>query len=175
VEVLNVHERRFAAPPDAVGRLLDGLASAHDRLWPRDRWPPMRLDRPLGVAATGGHGPVRYTVETYVPGRLVTFRFTGPRGFVGTHGYHVEALDDGGSRLRHTLAMQAVGTARVTWPLVFRPLHDALIEDSLDRAALALGEAPVGARWSLTVRILRGLLARVSGARRRAVPRARGA
>lgn len=170
MEVLNVHERRFATPPSAVGRLLDGLASADDRLWPHDRWPPMRFDRPLEVGAAGGHGPVRYTVETYEPGRRVVFRFTGPPGFLGTHRYDVEALADGGTRLRHTLAMRAAGTARLTWPLVFRPLHDALIEDSLDRAAVALGEAPVGARWSRAVQTLRGQLARIPGVRRGAGP-----
>lgn len=172
VDVRNVHERRFAAPPAAVGRLLDGLASADDRLWPRGRWPAMRFDRPLAVGAAGGHGPVRYTVEAYTPGASVRFRFTGPPGFLGTHGYDVGPLGDGGTRLRHTLAMRTAGAARLTWPLVFRPLHDALIEDSLDRAAVALGLAPVGAPWSLAVRGLRRVLTR---ARRGAATGPRGA
>lgn len=33
-------------------------------------------------------------------------------------------------------------------PLVFRPLHDALIEDALDRAATSLGLDPEKPRWS---------------------------
>jgi hypothetical protein len=40
-------------------------------------------------------------------------------------------------------------------PIVFRPLHDALVEDCLDRAAQAVGEAPELRPWSLWVRILR--------------------
>lgn len=158
MDVRNVHERCFAAPSDAMGRLLDGLASADDRLWPHDRWPAIRFDRPLAVGAVGGHGPIRYTVEAYTPSTSVRFRFTGPRGFVGTHGLDVEALGEGGTRLRHTLAMRTAGEARLTWPLIFRPLHDALIEDSLDRAAVALGLAPIKAPWTLAVRGIRRLL-----------------
>lgn len=169
MQVRNVHARAFAAPPDAVGRLLDGLASADDQLWPRDRWPAMRLDRPLGVGATGGHGPVRYTVDAYAPGVGVCFRFRAPRGAVGTHRFEVEPLADGGACLWHILVIDAVGPARLTWPLVFRPLHDALLEDALDRAALSLGEAPVAAPWSRPVRLLRAsltLMRRLRGWRR---------
>ena len=43
--------------PGVAGRLLDGLSAADDRLWPKDRWPAMRFDRPLKVGARGGHGP----------------------------------------------------------------------------------------------------------------------
>jgi hypothetical protein len=168
--VHNVHERDFAAPLGAVGALLDSLASPNDRLWPRDRWPAMRFDRPLAVGAVGGHGPVRYEVEAYTPGRAVRFRFIGPRGFLGTHGYEVVRAgsgDEGGTRLRHTLEMRTAGLARLSWPLVFRPLHDALIEDSLDRAAGALGLPPVNAAWSPLVRGLRWLLTPRARARRR--------
>ena len=66
--VHNIHQRRIAAPPARVGELLDTLASGKDRLWPHERWPPMKLDTPLGIGATGGHGPIRYVVEAYDPG-----------------------------------------------------------------------------------------------------------
>lgn len=46
-----------------------------------------------------------------------------------------------------------MASARET--LVFRPLHDTLIEDCLDNAAYALGEAPRSRPWSLWVRTLR--------------------
>ncbi len=123
----------------------------------------MRLDRPLQVGASGGHGPIRYRVEAYEPGRAVVFRFTRPQGFEGTHGFEVEARSTG-SRLRHVLEMEARGTACVSWPLVFRPLHDALIEDALDRAQRALGEVPARPnRWSAFVRLLRFLLGTFAG------------
>src|SRR3972149_5004392 len=98
----------------------------------------MRFDKPLGVGAIGGHGPIRYSVEQYEPGRLVRFRFTGPRGFRGTHSFIVLSGPDGAS-LRHEISLRPTGVGRVTWFVVFRPLHDALIEDAMDRASAALG------------------------------------
>lgn len=156
--VRNVHERRFSAAPSQVGALLDGLASPDDRLWPSARWPRMRLTPSLQVAARGGHGPVRYVVETFVPGRLVRFRFTAPRGFDGVHAFEVVEDEERATTLRHVLEMTPRGWARLTWPLVFRPLHDALIEDGLDNAARALGEEARARPWPLRVRVLRTAL-----------------
>ena len=155
MKVRNIHIRSFPVPSRAIAPLIDGLSAPGDRLWPHERWPPMRFDRALGVGADGGHGPVRYAVERYEPGRVVRFRFKAPRGFVGTHAYLVH--DDGqGSRLEHVLDIEAVGSARVMWPLVFRPLHDAAIEDSLDKAERYLtGSVRAPARWSALVRGLR--------------------
>lgn len=155
--VVNVHARRLRAPAAALGALLDTLSSPDDALWPRHVWPAMRLDRPLGVGARGGHGPIRYRVEAYEPGRRVRFLFEAPRGFDGFHELCVRDLGDGRSELVHELRMHARAMARLTWPLCFRWLHDALIEDAFDRAALAVGEAPA-ARWSWPVRSLRALL-----------------
>ncbi|MBA3239743.1 MAG: SRPBCC family protein [Acidobacteria bacterium] len=154
--VQNVHERVFRAPLSAVGDLLDGLASPSDALWPRDRWPPVRFDRPLGVGAKGGHGPIRYTIEAYEPGRSIRFRFDAPRGFEGTHAFDVEEVAPGAVRLRHTLSMRARGWARLSWPLLFRPLHDALVEDALDRAEVSFQVPSAGPRqWPRRVRALR--------------------
>lgn len=160
LRVRNVHERTVAASPQRVGGLLDRLASDADNLWPRDRWPAMRFDRELSIGAVGGHGPVRYFVEGYEPGRSVRFRFTAPRGLDGYHGYEVEPTGSGATRLRHVLEVRAGGPALLTWPLVFRPLHDALLEDSLDRAQSFFGEAPPRRRWSAWVRFLRWALGR---------------
>lgn len=156
--IANVHERIL--PPDAdPGSLLDRLATPADPLWPVADWPAMRFDRPLGVGGRGGHGPVRYEVDGYLPGRWVRFRFTAPRGFDGFHEYRVLDGPAGAPVLRHTLVMRTTGPARLSWPLAYRPLHDALIEDSMARAT---GEDPP--RWSRRVRVLRSL-ARVSASR----------
>ncbi|MCP9489209.1 MAG: SRPBCC family protein [Solirubrobacteraceae bacterium MAG38_C4-C5] len=156
MRVHNVHARDLAAPPETVAALLDGLGGAHDRLWPSaERWPTsqLALERPLAVGASGGHDPrVRYTVETYEPGRRVVFRFAPGVGLVGTHGFEVEALDAGRSRLTHTLACRVEPKLRALWPVVRRQ-HDALIEDSLDQAELAVtGRIAQPARWPLVVR-----------------------
>ncbi|MEU9102944.1 SRPBCC family protein [Streptomyces xanthophaeus] len=159
--VYNVHDRLLAAKESEVGALIDSLSGGEDDvLWP-ERWPPMRFDRPLGAGAVGGHGPVRYTVAAYVPGTWVRFAFTGPRGFHGFHEFTVLPVDADRTLLRHTLAMSTSGLARVTWPLVWRPLHDACLEDCLDRAELArTGTVARPARWSPYVRLLRTLAGR---------------
>ncbi|MFJ2868869.1 SRPBCC family protein [Kitasatospora sp. NPDC087314] len=157
--VYNVHERLLAAKRSEVGALIDTLASSDDKLWPHGSWPPMAFDRPLAAGAAGGHGPVRYTVTAHVPSQWVRFTFSGPRGFHGFHEYTALAADEEHTLLRHTLAMAARGPARLTWPLIFRPLHDACLEDSLDRAELACsGAVTHPAHWSRYVRLLRGLM-----------------
>lgn len=170
MDVLNVHQRALPAAPDAAGALLDSLASAQDRFWPKACWPALRLDRPLAPGAVGGHGPIRYVVESYWPGQRVTFRFLGPRGFVGHHWLEVLPQAAGGAVLRHTLRMHTRGLARFTWPVAIRPLHDALLEDALARAEAAMGLAPQVRPWSWWVRLLRWVL---SGGRapRQATPR----
>ncbi|GAB2708183.1 SRPBCC family protein [Nocardia thraciensis] len=159
--VVNIHSRQLPVAQDEAGELIDALAGDGDRLWPQDRWPPMRFDRPLGVGAVGGHGPVRYTVEGYQPGRWIRFRFTGPRGFDGFHEFTVHPGGGGTAELRHLLSMRARGPARLSWPLAFRWMHDACLEDSLDRAELAVtGAVRRPARWSPLVRALRAAIER---------------
>jgi hypothetical protein len=159
--VENIHERVIHAPLSKVGGLIDNLATPDDALWPKDRWPPVRFDRPLEVGASGGHGPIRYSVEAYEPGRSVRFRFTAPRGFTGTHSFDAEEIAPGSTRLRHTLTMRLSGVARLSWPLMFRWLHDALVEDALDRAEAHCEQKSVARReWSFVVRLLRRLARR---------------
>ncbi|MBB1243910.1 SRPBCC family protein [Streptomyces durbertensis] len=160
--VYNVHERLLVADEDEVGALIDTLAAGeNDLLWPRRDWPPLEFDRPLGPGAVGGHQPVGYTVAGYVPGRWIRFEFTRPRGFDGFHELAVLPAGPGRARLHHTLTMSPKGLARLTWPLAFRPLHDALLEDALDRAERATtGTVAHPARWSPYVRLLRAVATR---------------
>ncbi|MFD7028539.1 SRPBCC family protein [Streptomyces sp. NPDC059917] len=157
--VYNVHERLLTTGAKEVGALIDSLsAGAADGLWPHANWPAMEFDRPLAVGATGGHGPVRYTVTAYVPGTWVRFAFSGPRGFDGFHEFTALPVDGERTMLRHTLAMGVSGPARLTWPLAYRWMHDACLEDALDRAESArTGTVARPARWSPYVRLLRAL------------------
>lgn len=154
MKFLNVHERQLG-DRDAMRRLLAGLGSTGDAFWPHDRWPRLRLDGPLAPGARGGHGPVRYVVEAVEPDRI-RCRFTPPaRGFAaGLHGHHEFTIDDG-TTLRHTIAAEAHGLAVLKWLLIVRPLHDALLEDALDRASIHVGQPFVPARHSWWVRLLR--------------------
>lgn len=155
MRINNVHSRVFAVDSlDAVGALIDSLATADDRLWPHESWPAMRFDRPLTTGATGGHGPIRYDVVEYQPARRLHCTFTNPTGLHGYHEWVVRPVS-GGNELRHSLVANATGWLRVSWPLMWRPLHDALLEDALDKAAGQLGIATAGTPWSGYVQALR--------------------
>ncbi len=157
--VFNAHERVLPAAPEVVGALLDRLGSADDPIWPSDRWPALELDKPLSLGARGGHGPIRYHVVEYDPGRFVRFRFSAPDGFLGHHEFIVERAGAGSALLRHVLVLAPQGDARYSWPLIWRPLHDALMEDALDRAQAAVTGKPSPPRpWTWWVRVLRKLL-----------------
>ncbi|MDD5297740.1 MAG: hypothetical protein PHU46_12575 [Rhodocyclaceae bacterium] len=158
MKILNIHEREIPVPAATAGVLLNSLASESDGFWPGTTWPRMRLTGPLRVGATGGHGPVRYAVEAFGPGRLVKFRFMAPSGFEGGHFFEVLPAGGRGALLRHTLDMSVTGLAALSWLLVYRPLHDALLEDALALAQLSLGKVPQIRPWSLWVRALRWLL-----------------
>ena len=160
MHVLNVHRRVLAAPTVEAGKLMDGLGSPDDLLWPTDSWPRMRFNRELQVGARGGHGPIGYEVTEYDPGSRVVFRFNRPRGFEGTHGFDLLPYAGGGCELVHTIEMEVSGLAVLSWWLVFGPLHDALLEDALDRASALTGTAFRPATWSAWVRILRLVLLR---------------
>jgi len=174
VKVLNIHERRLRASPRDVGALIDSLASSEDLLWPRHSWPRMKFDRPLGVGATGGHGPIRYFVESHDPGRSIRFRFLGPSGFDGFHGFDVVPANDDEVLLRNTLKMGAHGPALVSWPLVFGPMHDALMEDALAQAEASLGLPPEVSPWSPWVKLLRRCVGGAGAPEQITPPNARG-
>jgi len=165
--VVNVHERVIPASADAVGKMIDTLGSPRDQIWPHERWPALKLDRPLQVGAAGGHGPIRYRVESYEPGRRVRFRFLSPEGFVGTHGFDVEDAGEGASKLRHVIEMQTVGRAVLNWFLIIRPLHDALLEDALDKVEGAFRGVGPPRAWPRRVVFLRWLVRKSGGHRRR--------
>jgi hypothetical protein len=161
VKVLNIHERVLDASIARVGELIDSLASANDRLWPIDRWIPMRFDRPLGTGAVGGHGPIRYTVESYVPGNCIQFRFSGPAGFVGVHYFETKPAKEGKVWLRHVIDMQVQGRALLLWAIIVCPLHNALMEDALDRAEEhATGKQLPKRKLSAWVRLVRWAMVR---------------
>jgi len=154
----NVHERELNATAEQAGALLDSLSSPKDALWPGGSWPRIKLDRPLGVGAAGGHGPIRYHVEDYSPGKSIRFRFTSPKGFDGFHCFEISGVDGKTALLRHTIKMNTRGMAVLLWPFFIRPLHDALLEDLLANAEVSLGYEPRMKAWPLRVRILRWIM-----------------
>lgn len=162
--VRNVHERELPVPAEALGPLLDRVGGPDDPLWPSPAWMPMILDGPLEALPTGGHGPIRYRVTAYEPGRRIEFTFLPDGDAVGTHVLSVEPAGPGRSVLRHVLDVRATGLMHLMWPLAVRWAHDAVVEELLDRAELVLGSGPARpARRSPWARVLQRLM----------VPRAR--
>ncbi|WP_402377282.1 hypothetical protein [Isoptericola rhizosphaerae] len=156
--VRNEHVRTLPAPIARCAALVDDLASDRDRMWPSDHWPALRLAPDLRLGAPGGHGPIRYYVEELEPGRRVRFRFTAPSGFDGYHEFRLEESGPLHTTFTHVLSISPHHVARLSWPLAFRPLHDALIEDTLDRAeSIVSGTESPAPRWSRSVRMLRSL------------------
>ena len=165
--IRNTHRRTLPVPASTLAPLLAGLGGSQDLLWPAG-WPPLRLDGPVAVGAAGGHGPIRYRVSTYEPGRRVRFTMDPACGLRGHHELVLEPRGSG-CELRHELVVRPLGSLRVLGPTLVLPLHDALIEDLLDRAErFATGGVAAPARWSARVRSARWVMRRVRlGHRRR--------
>jgi catechol 2,3-dioxygenase-like lactoylglutathione lyase family enzyme len=172
MQVINTHERELNATPDQVSVLIDSLSSEQDILWPHESWPAMKFAGALAIGASGGHGPIGYIVDYYAPGRSIKFRFKRPRGFDGYHRFEFLHCNDRSVVLRHTLNMRVKGIAALVWSLVFEPLHNALIEDSLAKAQAAIGDSPQVQEWSPYVKFLRWALSK-GGAASQTVPRAK--
>ncbi|MDD5167402.1 MAG: hypothetical protein PHN75_01175 [Syntrophales bacterium] len=159
----NRHERSFKVKAASVGDILDTLSGTEDRLWPRDMWPPMLFDKGLKPGAKGGHGVVRYEVEDYAPGRRAIFRFDGTGLTADLDGRHYFEVVTRNRHvvLRHVIDAECGFKAWLKWKIVIEPLHDALLEDALDRAEKSLiGNVARPARWSSRVKILRNILAK---------------
>jgi hypothetical protein len=149
----NVHERVIAAPIARVGELLDTLSSEDDRFWPHENWSRVTFDRPLGVGASGGHGTSRYAISSYTPGRHIRFAFMAPRD--GYHEFSLQEIDSTTCLLRHTTRVKLTATTILTWYFAIRPMHDALIEDLLDKVEGYVSVVKNPRVWSERVKTLR--------------------
>ncbi|MFD8953124.1 hypothetical protein ACFV0B_30220 [Streptomyces xanthophaeus] len=109
------------------------------------------------------HGAQPHLGEQRWPPREAVVHGAAGRADGLGHEFAVLPVDADRTLLRHTPATSTSGLPRVTWPLVWRPLHDACLEDSLDRAELArTGAVARPARWSPYVRFLRTLAGRAA-------------
>jgi hypothetical protein len=162
--VHNVHERELPVPAAEVGRLVDRIGAVDDPLWPSPAWVPVRFDRPR---APGGHGPVRYHVTGYEPGRRVELTFHPRTGLIGSHTLEVEERGPQACVLRHSLTARPAGTMRLLWPAIVRVCHDTVIEHLLDNAERAVtGTVARPVRYPRRARLAVGM----ESARVRAVP-----
>ena len=158
MKVRNIHCRLINAPMTEVGNLLLTLATEEDLLWPIANWPPMRFKSGVVIGSRGGHGPIRYFIDTIIPGESIEFQFEKPEGFNGVHGFKLEARDSDTTLLTHYIEMKTSGKAIFSWWFLYRPLHNALIEDCLTNAEVNLGLEETAKKWNLWVRFLRKIL-----------------
>ena len=158
MKVLNIHKRIINEPKENVAELLSTLSTENDRIWPFEKWPPMKFKNGIEVGAKGGHGPIRYTVEKYEPKNLIQFRFSRPKGFSGIHKFEVNELSNTQTEFKHTIDMKTIGKGILIWYFSIRALHNALIEDAFDKLENNFLPGQKYTKWNLWVKLIRKVL-----------------
>lgn len=152
----NVQQRLLPVPLERAATVVDDLADDALSAWPSASWPRLRLDAGLVPGSRGGHGPIRYTVTAYEPGRRLLMTFDPAASLDGWHELRLDLGPGGRTTVVHTIQARTRGRMRWRWPLVVRWLHEALIQDLFDRAQALTSSPPARpARWSPWVRVLR--------------------
>lgn len=158
MKITNIHKRIINQPQSALNPIISTLATKEDKVWPIKNWPRMKLDKGLQEGSKGGHGPIFYVVQKYIPNQLIQFRFTEPQNFVGIHQFEIESLNLEQTQITHTLDMDAKGSGILTWGIGIRWLHDALIEDAFDQIENHFSTQKKESKWNLWVKTLRFFL-----------------
>lgn len=158
MEVLNVHQRKVEVSKERVVALFSTLATKDDKIWPKEKWPRMKLKNGLQEGSEGGHGPIRYQITEYDPTACIVFEFQKPEGFNGVHKFEITETGLNETQIKHTIKMKTSGMGTVKWGLAIRWLHDALIEDAFDKIENQLIQKQEKTAWNLWVKILRAVL-----------------
>lgn len=124
-------------------------------VWPTENWPAMIFKEGIKVGAEGGHGPIRYSVEKYDPNSIIQFRFLRPLGFNGIHKFEVKELSDRQTMVTHFIDMKVNIRGAIIWLIAVRSLHNALVEDGLDKVENLFSTERKSTEWNLWVRTLR--------------------
>jgi hypothetical protein len=143
--------------------MLRTLSTVNDMLWPSEHWPAMKFKGGIKVGAEGGHGPIRYSVEKYDPYSIIQFRCSRPLGFNGIHKFEVKELSDRQTEVTHVIELKTDLGGTFTWLFAVKSLHNALVEDGLDKLENQFSEDKKYTEWNVWVRILRWLLSRRRG------------
>lgn len=158
MKVINVHSRVIRQPLKKVGWLLDTLSTKEDRLWPSEKWPRMKFKDGLIKGAKGGHGPIRYSISQYEESKFIEFTFSQPKGFSGKHFLNIESIDKNTTKIVHTIEMQTKGLGTLKWLFFVKQLHNALLEDALDKAENQFSNQNISSEYSIYVKFLRWIL-----------------
>jgi hypothetical protein len=123
-----------------------------------EQWPPMIFKKGLSEGAIGGHGPIKYSILKYIPGDTIEFKFIKPDGFNGIHKFNITELVSEKTEIKHTIEMSLSRKSILTWYFAIKWLHDALLEDCLDKVENHFLKEPKSAKWNFWVCILRKIL-----------------
>jgi len=156
MNIKNIHERKIKASARTVGELLDSVSSSEDKIWPVENWSKIKFDRPLEVGAIGGHGAIKYKVIEYNPSSSIKFKFT--KDLEGYHEMVITEINRNECLLRHSIYAKVTGFMIFLWPIMIRPLHNALIEDLLDKVEIQLSSVKSPKLWNSWVKLLRRLI-----------------
>jgi hypothetical protein len=158
MEVINIHQREYNQPSTVISEILETLSSSFDRLWPVEKWPPMVLNNGLKINSFGGHGPIGYYISNYAFGKSIEFTFTKPTEFIGTHKFEIIETAANTTLLRHTINMNLNTKGIVAWYFVIKWLHDALLEDCLNKVHNQINISQIQTPHNFWVKYLRNRL-----------------
>ena len=157
MKVINIHKRIIQQPKEKISKIFNSLSTNNDQLWPKENWPPMIFKKGLIEGATGGHKPIKYVISKYIPGNLIEFKFLAPEGFAGIHKFEITEIEEDKTELKHTIDMTISGKGIFTWYFAFKWLHDALLEDCLDKAENHFLTEKKKTKWNSWVLLLRSM------------------
>lgn len=158
MNINNIHKRTINKSIDNISPLLSDITALNRLFWPHEKWPRIRFKNGLSTGNSGGHGPIRYDIEKYQPGQYIHFRFTKPKGIVGHHKLELNKIDDLNTEIKHSVVAQSYGMGTYKWLFIIRWLHDALLEDAMDKIENQVTSKTKHTSWNLWVRILRWFL-----------------
>ena len=158
MKITNIHKRDYNLPSSILSEALASLSSEKDLLWPKEEWTPMILNNGLKKNSNGGHGPIEYFVQQYEYGKTVEFCFTKPEEFVGIHKFEIIEFSPEKTGLKHTIEMKVNLKGLLTWYIVVKWLHDALLEDCLDKVYNQHNDQKIKTPQNYWVKTLRKIL-----------------
>lgn len=118
----------------------------------------MVLNNGLKINSFGGHGPIGYYISNYAIGKSIEFTFTKPKEYIGTHRFEIIETAANTTLLKHSINMSLNSKGIVTWYFAIKWLHDALLEDCLDKVHNQIHKSQIQTPHNFWVKYLRNRL-----------------
>ena len=158
MRILNIHKRAFLESKDEVSKIFASLSGDNDQVWPTEKWPRMIFENGLKEGEIGRHGIVKYSVNKFIPSRLIEFTFIEPKEFKGIHKLELNEVEENKIELKHTIDADLSIRGIFLWYFAIKWLHDALLEDCLDKVENHFLAEKKKTKWNFWVKFLRRIL-----------------